>query len=548
MKFRILAAFIAFVVLFSACKSSNKQGRYIPEEATFVVHFNGDSFLSKLPWEEIKKGEVYIDAIKDTSLSPLAKKIMDNPEESGLDIKNDVMMFIMKDSLGGYMAIQMHVKDAEKVSAMIKSLDETEVTQSGNYQVATSDKAIIQWDSKMLMFAVDIPSLNEVNKKYDWEEEEENENINEPTPRDMKGLVNYLFGLKEEKSLAKNDKFSDLMKEQGDLHFFFNAESMMKDMSDFGTMSTMFNMDKLYDNSYQTGTINFADGEIKGTFKAYTSKEIAAIFKKYQGRAIDKERADKVQSENIAFYFAFNYEPAFLRDYLKLLNMEGFANMALGMSVMSGLSMDDIMNFSKGEFNIIMSDIPNMKVERNDSIASYKMEEPNFLFTADIKDKNATEKIIKALKKTMGSSDDFHIMNDDKYLAMGNNIKFTQGYLTGTKKDVKFFDVIKGSIMGGYVDLKYIINQLEGISKDSATNAFQVYNSQFWEDAYITASKFKKDHYPYNGSVRLQNKGVNSLKQMYDYMNKAYVLMEKQKKTDEAYMETEVTPDIATED
>ncbi len=57
MKYPVLCCILAVFIL-SSCSKSNKEGRHIPAEASFVMHFNGASLTSKLPWEEIRKNEL----------------------------------------------------------------------------------------------------------------------------------------------------------------------------------------------------------------------------------------------------------------------------------------------------------------------------------------------------------------------------------------------------------------------------------------------------------------------------------------------------------
>ena len=54
--------YIFAVLLFTSCSKTNKEGRYIPSDASFVMHLNGASLNAKLPWEEIKKNELFKEA------------------------------------------------------------------------------------------------------------------------------------------------------------------------------------------------------------------------------------------------------------------------------------------------------------------------------------------------------------------------------------------------------------------------------------------------------------------------------------------------------
>lgn len=65
-KYPFLLAAVA-IILFASCSKTNKEGRYIPEQAIFALHLNGESLSSKLPWDEIKK----INSLKKLTKIPI---------------------------------------------------------------------------------------------------------------------------------------------------------------------------------------------------------------------------------------------------------------------------------------------------------------------------------------------------------------------------------------------------------------------------------------------------------------------------------------------
>src|SRR5437870_13190391 len=111
-RFPILVVLTALIV--SSCGKSNNTGRYIPKDASFVVHLNGESVSSKLPFEEIKKSDMFRELYADSNMAAYMKSALDNPENTGIDSKNDIIFFVQQDSEGMYMAIEGTVKDAAK--------------------------------------------------------------------------------------------------------------------------------------------------------------------------------------------------------------------------------------------------------------------------------------------------------------------------------------------------------------------------------------------------------------------------------------------------
>ena len=85
----------AMMVMIYSCGRSDKSGIAIPKDASVVVHINASSLSKKLPWEEIRQTnwfkEAYAEA-KDT----LAKKMMDDPQSSGINTEADLIFFVKK--------------------------------------------------------------------------------------------------------------------------------------------------------------------------------------------------------------------------------------------------------------------------------------------------------------------------------------------------------------------------------------------------------------------------------------------------------------------
>ncbi|RYG27828.1 MAG: DUF4836 family protein, partial [Chitinophagaceae bacterium] len=125
-----LLAFL-FILAFASCKNSGTDARYIPKNASLVFHLNGKSLTEKLPWEEIQKNEAYKMIYADSSLKDYVKDVLDNPEVTGVDIANDVFIFMETDSAGGYGAVHGRLKDAEKFTAFLKKSPENTVGKNG---------------------------------------------------------------------------------------------------------------------------------------------------------------------------------------------------------------------------------------------------------------------------------------------------------------------------------------------------------------------------------------------------------------------------------
>jgi hypothetical protein len=89
---------ICTTALFVSCKHTDKSGILVPKDATFVVHIDGASLAAKLPWQEIKQSGWFKDAYAEADDS-LAKKLLDDPDNAGMNIRASFAFFMKKQFL-----------------------------------------------------------------------------------------------------------------------------------------------------------------------------------------------------------------------------------------------------------------------------------------------------------------------------------------------------------------------------------------------------------------------------------------------------------------
>ncbi|MBX2939734.1 MAG: DUF4836 family protein [Ferruginibacter sp.] len=537
MTFRMIGLMLLSAMVFTACKKSNKQGRYIPENASMVVHINGATISEKLPWDEVKKGPAVQKILNDSSVDAFVRSIFNNPDESGLQTKGDILFFIQSDSLGGYGVMQASVLDGAKVAAIAKKIEGAKTTEANGITTVVADKAVMQWDKEKCMVAYDIPEMNNSNA-YSFDVDEEENQVVKPG-RNMAITVQNLFNLKEDASLAGHDKFTTLMNEKGDVHFWLNNEALMGNNPELSQIGGIVKFDKFYKESYQTATIRFENGKIEADLMGYMSKEMNDLMKKYEGKNISRSMAERMPAENIAVYMGMNFKPELIREFIKLAGIEGFVNMGLGMS---GISMDDLMGFSTGEFALGVFDIP-----APDTSNIFSSQEPTILFAAEIKDKDATNRMLNAMKKMMGSDESLTMSTKDNMLAMSNKKSGADAFLKGSGGKATYFDQIANSTFGMYIDLKYILRSIPVSKSDSLDMAIQQYNVAMWDKVIVNDVKHKKGGLHQHAEVRMQDTQVNSLKQLNALLNQI-VLWEEARKARYASMdEWDFSDDVAVE-
>ncbi len=521
-----LRALMAIILFASCSKKTNTEGRYIPANAGVVMHINGESLNSKLSWEEIKQNDVFKKMIADTSVSSFAKSLLENPENSGVNIKADLIVFVVKDSLGGYSAIEGSVKDEAKFKAMLSNaLKDGKETSKDGFTYFADEKTSIAYNKEKFIIAYNTPEVSEMDKAIKSPMDMDTSTVSTTevkNTRDMNAINTAILSLKEDASLAKDEKFSGLMKEKGDAHFWLNAQyfSPTAALSGIGAMA---NLSKLYEGAITTGTVNFENGKINLDAKSYGGKEITELYKKFNGSNFDKTMVKNIPSQNLAGLFAFNFKPEGIKEFLKLLNMDGLVNLG---AAQAGFNLDDFVRANKGDILIAVTDV------KGDSLAG---QGANFIFAASINDKPSFNKIIDAGKKfggpMMGADNKYSYNVNDKYFVFTNNKATTDTYLAGTaNSSFSFMDKIAGGPFGGYVNFQYIFNNMKPkATADSLDVATYNASVKMWDNLLISGGNFKDGGLTQHWELNLLDKNTNSLKQLNSYLGTIANIQEKKK-------------------
>ncbi len=94
---RITLTVCVAAFLFSSCSKKNEEGKMIPKNAMFVVHLNTKSLKEKLTWDDIKQTNWYQTSyLQILQQKDWMKKLLDNPENSGIDLDGGLILFCRK--------------------------------------------------------------------------------------------------------------------------------------------------------------------------------------------------------------------------------------------------------------------------------------------------------------------------------------------------------------------------------------------------------------------------------------------------------------------
>src|SRR5215213_7159219 len=155
---RVILLIVLSAIIFSSCKKTNKQGLLIPSDAYFVLHVNGEAINEKLPWEEVKSNELFKKLYADTSVTAYMRSAMDNPDNTGIDIKKDLLIFGRKDSTGDYIAIEGTIKDASKFKQFNSEVHRTSAeTEKAGIHLSSNDKVTASWNNERFIILMNTP-------------------------------------------------------------------------------------------------------------------------------------------------------------------------------------------------------------------------------------------------------------------------------------------------------------------------------------------------------------------------------------------------------
>ncbi len=531
-----------------SCKETNKTGAMIPNDAGMVLHLNANSFNSKLSWDEVKQTNWFREMYDDASDS-LAKKLLDDPANSGMDIKGDFVFFLKNHGNSGYMVFQGFVKDAARFEAFNKKISkDAATTKDGEYNhIQLAGGTVVTWNKERFVYLIDAPQMN-MAKNFSLE----GGSYTEPSTLGADTLMKIgksLFNLKSSTSLGGNEKFGDMIKEEGDLHMWVNSEHLYEGIG--AGMLSMMKVNTLFQGNVSATTINFDNGKITMKSKGYYNKELSRLFDKYPAKEISADLVNRIPSQNVLAAFVMNYPPEGLKEFMKVIGVDGMVNGFLGKA---NYSIEEFIKANKGDIVIAVTDLA--VADRIDTINipggepmthSSSRPDAKVLFATSINDRAAFEKLIGTIKAqggeefSQGIPDITYNLNND-WFAVSNSKDYVTKFLAGGNNKHAFADKIGGYPFGGYIDIQKILQSTKSVMKD--TSEMETFNAsvQMWQDIVITGGEYKNDALSAQFEVNLVNKNVNSLKQLSGYFDQLSKTMKSRKRPGDEYSIDTVPP------
>lgn len=525
-----LTVLTVMVVCFYSCKNSNTN-LYIPKDASFVLHINGSSLTSKLSWDEIKKSNWFQEEMSKHSTDSITKSLLDNPDNSGVDIKSSFAFFAKNQGTSGYSAFEGNIKDASAFeTAVTKMHPDAKVQTDGDIKYATLGNNVLTWSKTKFIFVANAPYLNS-SRLYD----QQTNSIRGGFSADSLRLFGkQLYDLKSSDEIEADDHFKDMMKESGDIHFWFNSDMYANNMA--GGMMSMMKMSNLFQGNVATGALNFDDGKISVKWKQYYGKEMKAILDKYKYKNVTEDMVNRVPSQNIMGIIVGNFPPDVMKEILRASGMDGLAN---GMLSKFNFSLDELISAMKGEFIVAVSDFNQASSNVNVPGSNAKMSIPvkktnmNVLFALGVNNKTSFDKLMGILKENIHDTSFWSKVNykvDNDWFVVSDKPETVAGFFSNANTKQPFASKITGHPFGAYFDFQKLFSGIQPNSSD--TSSVESFNASkaMWQDVVMTGGDYKDGVVTADFTVNLVDKSTNSLKQLNAYLDKMHSLDKKRPK------------------
>ena len=528
-KFTSLVGMVS-ILLFSCGKKSN-MGRMIPKEATMVVDINAKSLLSKVSWEDIKKTYWYNEVMTDTSIPAKSKSFLEDPSKTGINLESDVVCFLLKRDANDRFVVEGNIKDGKLFTDHLKSQHpEGSVTKEGDLNIFKTPEAVVGWNADKFAMVTTAD-----HHQFNGMKEDSTKSVPLPGNDDLVKVCKDLFALSNDNSLYENEKFAKLTGEDGDIHFWINANELYKGAMKGaqGGMAGMVKLDKFLVDNFAAITVNFEDGKISVVHNQYYGKDLSDILKKGEG-TINTEMLKRLPSQNVAGVLAFHITPANLVEVIRLTGMDGFINLFMSQQ---GLSLEDAAKATKGDIVFSVSNITlHDTTSTNGTKDSFNYPKPNatFLFAVAIGDKDAFNKLIGMTDK-LGKEEAMKSIikkSDDKYFVVANSQDAVNKFLSGPGASPDYTSKLNDHPMGSFIDMQMIMKALQPeITKDSMDKVYYDRNITMWNNVYFGGGEYKDGGIVTHAEINMVDKSTNSLKQLNHYIDDyAKIFIERDKK------------------
>lgn len=571
--FRKTALFFLLMVATMSMQAQKDLQQFIPKDATFVVSMDLGNLNSKISFDKLKQYDFYKEGIKEMQKdlardNEKAAKMIQNPEEAGIDIMGKSYMFGKLDKDASLFGFVFNIADSKKFTKFFKETIVPEAKggvmgKSGKFQTFTDGEGSIAWNDK-----VGIISGGELNGST--EEGASRENLVSTFTKSVLASTPANSILSSNRYLrATKGKKSD-MRMWMDYKWVLDMQTQGSELSEMGMGKMMDSFKGLYKDTDYMVDLNFNDGSIVMDSKMFTNNETLALLKKMSTGELNKNFTKYLPKDNLLGYFSLAINTKNMADGLFTMfnpmmeesgmNREQLEGMALGaLNGMAGLNLDKdgLYELIRGDMVFAVTGLREFTVKKtqydedfNKIEVEAKEQLPEFSFMMSHGKKEDIMKIIElgvntgalaklsdgAYKLAIPIPDvpmDMYLAMKDGILFMTNNTDLVSGKLAKgySKKDQitgEQLKTMKESSGAFFWDIPQTLNAASAYAaqqgmKDKSIDKIINVSKQSLESMIMTTSKTVKNSYDSEFTFNFVNKRMNSLDQLFSYINEMYL-------------------------
>jgi hypothetical protein len=529
-----LFAFSLLVLILASC-SKKPATILIPGNAAMVFHINAASLGSKLSWNEIKNSDWFKMATKRGAdmEDEFSKKLLDDPENSGIDLKSDMYFFVQPHGNGAYIVFEGKLKDPTVFETSIKKITgDIQIAKEGSLNFIANREACLSWNKERFIVTGNIEDF--MGRRRNMFDESPRKKMSSDS---ILAFTKGIYSLKKNESMDDDSRFSSLMNEKGDMHFWMNTGLFFKSSMPMG-MGDMFKATSLMEGNVTGYTLSFDNGKIISTSKSWYNKELGAFMQKYKAGNINTDMLKRISGQNVSAVIAMNYPPEGLKEFLKLLGMDGMAN---GFLDKAGFSLDEFIKANKGDLLLAVSDfsVQDKTVSFDfggSEPMTYTKSKPDakILFATSINDKPSFDKLVDIIKSKISEKGDSETTDKIKYaikdswFIASNSQESIDGFAAGNKTEHDFISKISGHPMGMYIDLQKMLGGIQ--TKDAeGFKSILTGEGKMWDNIVFYGGEMNDGVATGHMEINMIDKNTNSLKQLNNFIT-ALAKIAKQKK------------------
>ena len=569
---------VLLLIVYNNVSAQKNLFSLIPNQALFITTVHSGVITEKLPWEEFAKYQFVEEFARSVSgaLDPedqdMIREAMLNPVNYGVDIKQSSYGFLeVRPEEGTFATYLFKINDAGKFKGLMDAYFGSNINsllkKQDAYLVIYKDNLTIAWqkDHALISFA-------NIERDYYYDESEE-----DYEGRLKKAMENYLIEittLSNESSLQSNSQFINWEKNVRDAGSWVNYRDVMRLMNENnygmygggygGMMSNMIPMlMELYGEMSIGSDIAFEKGAIYSDNLIYVDKDLMEFSVKAANRKANKRFLQYMDGEKTIAYMSSSFSPEGLYKGWKELLMKKAgpigADAVKDLFGIMEIFMDEkaSFNFLKGDLLMAFNGIKSQKVTEIDYIYNpdtdnYEEEEvtvdrsiPMFTVAFSYGKKEDMMKFIRifstlgllregkgGLYEGGGSSGSesfgtFYLKLDKGMMVISND----EDRMVNGKKykpmAKEHLDIISQNTQAVYFSPSKMVDAIiateESIMPDQEI-AMKEFQALFGDMKMLTHRPKSSDIYMKQSfSLDLKNKEINSLKLLFDFINKQYL-------------------------